>query len=334
MSRRVPARYFVVPMLAIASSTAWGVDRQIGVDASLKVGYSQLTGGAPSPWGWRKASPSVSGSAVPVLHKGVGSNNIATMEYQLPEVQPTRIRSAIFQFSGRAIQCRRRTGRGRRLRVSGRRKEGRHRFDRRHARRDAVGRLRTTRRSTSRSMSHTSCVSCRCRQACATWVSTCARATTDAALLRRVSRQAQHRRCRSGRRRGTGPGRSAAVNIAGLAGGSQVDVNRVIGGLVGAAGTLLGGGGSKPARDQAGNEAAAVLEQSADDVNGPRRCAGIDGSRRGSSGRRRRAAAASTAGVLGSAPGAAPVNVDIVGIKLGMTLDEVKRAVRIRPECR
>ena len=27
------------------------------------------------------------------------------MEYQLPEVQPTRIRSAIFQFSGRAIQC-------------------------------------------------------------------------------------------------------------------------------------------------------------------------------------------------------------------------------------
>ena len=105
MSRRVPARYFVVPMLAIASSTAWGVDRQIGVDASLKVGYSQLTGGAPSPWGvaqsvavgfWQRSS----GAA-----QGVGSNNIATMEYQLPEVQPTRIRSAIFQFSGRAIQC-------------------------------------------------------------------------------------------------------------------------------------------------------------------------------------------------------------------------------------
>ena len=92
-------------MLAIASSTAWGVDRQVGVDASLKVGYSQLTGGAPSPWGvaqsvavgfWQRSS----GAA-----QGVGSNNIATMEYQLPEVQPTRIRSAIFQFSGRAIQC-------------------------------------------------------------------------------------------------------------------------------------------------------------------------------------------------------------------------------------
>ena len=129
-------------MLAIASSTAWGVDRQIGVDASLKVGYSQLAGGAPSPWGvaqsvavgfWQRSS----GAA-----QGVGSNNIATMEYQLPEVQPTRIRSAIFQFSGRAIQC---SGDEQVVvdvyRVPGRRKERCHRFDCRNAHRDAGGGL-------------------------------------------------------------------------------------------------------------------------------------------------------------------------------------------------
>ena len=113
------------------------------------------------------------------------------------------------------------------------------------------------------------------------------------------------------------------------AGGSQVDVNRVIGGLVGAAGTLLGGGGSKPARDQAGNEAAAVLSNppmmSTDPGVAP--ASTVPGAAP-AGGEVAGAAAASTAGVLGSAPGAAPVNVDIVGIKLGMTLDEVKRAVQ------
>ena len=113
------------------------------------------------------------------------------------------------------------------------------------------------------------------------------------------------------------------------ASGSQVDVNRVIGGLVGAAGTLLGGGGSKPARDQAGNEAGAVLSNppmmSTDAGVAP--ASTVPGAPP-AGGEVAGAAAASTAGVLGSAPGAAPVNVDIVGIKLGMTLDEVKRAVQ------
>lgn len=36
---------------------------------------------------------------------GVGSVYVATMEYQLPETLPARVRSATFQFSGRQSQC-------------------------------------------------------------------------------------------------------------------------------------------------------------------------------------------------------------------------------------
>ena len=192
--------------------------------------------------------------------QGVGSNNIATMEYQLPEVQPTRIRSAIFQFSGRAIQCRRRTGRGRRLRVSGRRKERRHRFDRRHARRDAVGRLRDNpafnkpidvthlvrQLSVPSGVRHVGFNVRKGNNRRGPASSPCIQASSTSSLPIKTS---PWHRARS----------YSAVHQVDLPGGSQVDVNRVIGGLVGAAGTLLGGGGSKPARDQAGNEAAAVL---------------------------------------------------------------------------
>ena len=36
---------------------------------------------------------------------GVGSDNIATAEFQLPETAAVRVRSATYQFSGRASQC-------------------------------------------------------------------------------------------------------------------------------------------------------------------------------------------------------------------------------------
>jgi hypothetical protein len=333
MSRRVPARYFVVPMLAIASSTAWGVDRQIGVDASLKAGYSQLTGGAPSPWGvaqgvnvgfWQRSS----GAA-----QGVGSNNIATMEYQLPEVQPTRIRSAIFQFSGRAIQC---SG-DEQVVVDVFAYPG-------DGRSDVTDSTAGTRIAT---------LSADCKDNPAfnkpIDVTHLVRQLSVPSGVRHVGFNVR----KGNNRRGPGffgvyPGKlnivvadqdvavaPGPVVLGGTssgappASGSQVDVNRVIGGLVGAAGTLLGGGGSKPARDQAGNEATAVLSNppmmSTDP--GAAQASTVPGAAP-AGGEVTGAAAASTAGVLGSAPGAAPVNVDIVGIKLGMTLDEVKRAVQ------
>ena len=79
-------------MLAIASSTAWGVDRQIGVDASLKVGYSQLTGGAPSPWGvaqsvavgfWQRSSGAQGRRIDQHWHGGVSAAREATEAHPL-----------------------------------------------------------------------------------------------------------------------------------------------------------------------------------------------------------------------------------------------------------
>ena len=115
------------------------------------------------------------------------------------------------------------------------------------------------------------------------------------------------------------------------AAGSQVDVNRVIGGLLGAAGTLMRGGGEKPARDQAGNEAAAVLS------NPPMTStdAGAASSPiySGTSPAGAEVAVAAATPATGAAPAMsraiAAVNVDIVGIKLGMSFDEVKRALQV-----
>ncbi|MGZ8255316.1 MAG: hypothetical protein ACXWVT_10725, partial [Burkholderiaceae bacterium] len=99
------AKCAVATAVAIGSG-AVAADRQIGVDPALATAYSQLTGGAPSPWTvargslaagyWQRAS-----GAAP----GVGSNNVVNAEFQLPETPATRVRSASYQFSGRYSQC-------------------------------------------------------------------------------------------------------------------------------------------------------------------------------------------------------------------------------------
>jgi hypothetical protein len=316
-------------VMALAAP-AFAVDRQIGVDAALTASYSQLTGGAPSPWQvgrglhvgyWQRSS----GAA-----QGVGSNNIAIMEYQLPEVQPTRIRSAIFQFSGRAVQC---VG-DEQVVVDVFAYAG-------DGRSDVPDSTAGTRVAT---------LSANCRDNPAF-----NRPIDVTNLVRQLSVPAGVRHIgfnvrKGNNRRGPGffglyPGKlnivvadqdvavaPSPVSIGGAtsggtpSGSSQVDVGRVIGGLVGAAGTLIGGGGSK----QAGNEAAAVLSNppmtSADTGVAPSSTfPGTSPTGAEVAG----AAAASSAGVAApTAPAAAPVNVDIVGIRLGMSLDEVKRAVQ------
>lgn len=316
-------------LVMVLAAPAFAVDRQIGVDASLKVGYSQLTGGAPSPWGvaqsvavgyWQRSS----GAA-----QGVGSNNIATMEYQLPEVQPTRIRSAIFQFSGRAIQC---SG-DEQVVVDVFAYQG-------DGRADVTDSAAGTRIAT---------LSANCKDNPAfnkpIDVTHIVRQLSVPSGVRHVGfnvRKGNNRRGPSfiavypGKLNivvadqdvavAPGPVLGGATSGGTSSGGSQVDVGRVIGGLVGAAGTLIGGGGSK----QAGNEAAGVLTNppmtSAD--TGVAQASTVPGAAP-AGGEVAGAAATSGAGVAAStAPAAAPVNVDIVGIRLGMTLDEVKRAVQ------
>ena len=315
-------------MLAVASAAS-AVDRQIGVDAALTSSYSQLTG-APSPWAqgrglnvgyWQRGS----GAAA-----GVGSNNIATMEYQLPEVQPTRIRSATFQFSGRAVQC----------------------VGTEPVVVDVHAYAADGRPDVADSMAGTRI---------ATLSADCAdnpafnRPIDVTNIVRQLSVPSGVRfvgfNVRKGNnRRGPGffglyPGKlniviadqeviasseigsatAGGMPSAGGAPNSQVDVARVIGGLAGAAASAILGGSS--GRDQAGNQAAAVLSNppmtseagaapSTPDV-GSSTPSAVGG-----------AAATSSAGIAAPMSTTSAVNVDIIGIKLGMTLDEVKRAVQ------
>ena len=316
-------------MLAMASAAS-AVDRQIGVDAAMTSSYSQLTGGAPSPWAqgrglnvgyWQRSS----GAAA-----GVGSNNIATMEYQLPEVQPTRIRSATFQFSGRALQC---VG-NEPVVVDVYAYPG-------DGRTDVADSTAGTRIAT---------LSADCPDNPAfnrpIDVTNIVRQLSVPSGVRFVGFNVR----KGNNRRGAGlfglyPGKlnivvadqdviasseigSATVGGMPSAGGSpnsQVDVARVIGGLAGAAATAILGGSS--GRDQAGNQAAAVLSNPplTSEAGAPPSTPDVGSATPGSVGG---VAAASSAGVAAQMATASPVNVDIVGIKLGMTLDEVKRAVQ------
>ncbi len=334
MSRSTFTSTVFTALCAVLVNPALAVDRQIGVDPALSTAYSQLTGGPPAPWGlahgslaagyWQRSS----GAAA-----GVGSNNVVNAEFQLPEVQPTRIRSATYQFSGRYSQC------------SGDEPVV---FDvyayPADGKADPADATAGTRVAT---------LSANCRDNPAfnrpIDVTHIVRQSSVPSGLRFVGFSVR----KGNNRRGPGyffinPGKlniviaeqdvAAAPSPASVgvvtpndapAAGSQVDVNRVIGGLLGAAGTLMRGGGDKPARDQAGTEAANVLSNppmmSTD--AGATASATVQGAP-ASTGEVTGAGAVTTAGVLSSASQTAAVNVDIVGIKLGMTLDEVKRALQ------
>jgi hypothetical protein len=87
------------------AGAALAVDRQIAVNPVMSVTWSYSAGeptvrtaqgrGLNAGF-WQRSSGAKA---------GVGSNNVATIEFQLPEVAPARIRSARYEFSGVAIQC-------------------------------------------------------------------------------------------------------------------------------------------------------------------------------------------------------------------------------------
>lgn len=89
--------------LALASGSALAADRAIPVPPTLAMSWGYVTPGtqvkASRTMGvgfWQRAS-----GAKP----GVGVVFVSTIEYQLPEAAPQRVRSATFQFSGRPSQC-------------------------------------------------------------------------------------------------------------------------------------------------------------------------------------------------------------------------------------
>lgn len=340
--RKLCAAMATIAAIASLPAGSMAADRQIGVDPALATAYSQLTGGAPAPWTiargslaagfWQRAS----GAAA-----GVGSNNVVNAEFQLPETPPTRIRSATYQFSGRQSQC-----------------AGdepvvfavyAYVADGRPNPADATAGTRI------------GTVSANCRDYPAfnrpIDVTNIVRQLSVSSGVRFVGFSVR----KGNNRRGPGyffinPGKltvvvasedvavapamgavgTASGGAPGAGGEQQFDANKVIAGLAGAAGTLLRGRGQKPARDQAKDEATAALSNPTSTVPGSAPAAGA-------------APAAATEGapldvsaspapVASAAPMAATsahgaaagsaTKVDIVGIRLGMSLDEVKRAVQ------
>jgi hypothetical protein len=88
---------------ALACAGAGATDRAIALHPVAATSWEYVTPGTQvlprrtlGVGFWQRAS-----GAKP----GVGANYVTSMEYQLPEAMPTRIRSATFQFSGKQSQC-------------------------------------------------------------------------------------------------------------------------------------------------------------------------------------------------------------------------------------
>ncbi len=333
MKRRI--RFWMAGCVLLCTGLSSAADRQIGIDPALATAYSQLTGGAPAPWTMARGSLAAgfwqrSSGAAP----GVGSNNVANAEFQLPETPPTRIRSATYQFSGRQSQCA-----GDEpvvFAVYAYAADGRA---------DPADATAGTRVAT---------LSANCRDNPAfnrpIDVTNIVRQMAVPSGVRFVGFSVR----KGNNRRGPGyffihPGKltivvasedvavAPAAGEVGTAGGGapasggeqQFDANKVIAGLAGAAGTLLRGGGQKPARDQAKDEAAAVLSNPTSPVPAAAPAGGAAPAA-ATEGAPLDVAAAPTPAT--SAPGAAALaaaKVDIVGIRLGMSLDDVKRALKV-----
>jgi hypothetical protein len=331
-----------------AASCAQAADRQIGVDPMLSVHWGTLTGGPPAQAQmgnnmmvgfWQRAS-----GAKP----GVGSINTGVVEFQLPENPPQRIRSATLQFRARASQCA-----GAEpvvFEVFGYAGNGRP---------DALD-------ATSGVRLGQITANCADNPAFTQPI--------DASyLVRQLSvpsglrfagfnvRKVNHR---------AGPsyfGFSAAkltivvasedlaiapmaAPVAGAPAGTapppgtetQFDPNKLIGGLAGAAATLMRGGG-RATRDQAANEAAGAVANATTTVptNPSMPAGGAIGSSSADAMPAPPPFASDAPGSIASAPAAAPAsavagpsagmaaptNVDIVGIRLGMSAAEAKQQI-------
>ena len=345
--RRNEARIRVAFVVAssCALALAWparstAADRQIGIDPMLSVHWSTLTGGPTTPAAtmgnhmmvgfWQRSSGAKA---------GVGSINTGVVEFQLPENSPQRIRAATLQFRARASQCA--GGEPVVFEVFGFAGNGQ------PDPADAISgqRLAQLTSNCTDNPAFTQVID----------VSNLVRQLSVPSGLRFAGFNVRKMNHRAGpslfgfsaakltivvadqdvaavpnpANMGTTAGAPTAAGGA-PATGSQVDVNRVIGGLLGAAGTLMRGGGEKPARDQAGNEAAAILSNppmtSSD--TGAASSPTISGTSPAGGEVPVAAATPAVGAAAATSRAVAAVNVDIVGIKLGMSFDEVKRALQ------
>jgi hypothetical protein len=336
--------------LALAcAAMAHAADRQIGVDPMLSVHWGTLTGGPTTPAAqmgnhmmvgfWQRSSGAKA---------GVGSINTGVVEFQLPENPPQRIRSATLQFKARASQC---SGAEPVVfEVYGYAGNGK------PDPADATSGVRLGQLTAN----------CADNPAFAQIIdaSNLVRQLSVPSGLRFAGFNVRKMNYRagpsyfgfsaakltivvasedlaiapvvSGAAVATGAGEASAGVTAPAGDVQQFDPNKLLGGLAGAAATLLRGGGQKPARDQARNEAAAAIANPTSTVPGSSPVPGAAPAPV-AEGTPLDVAAAPAAVATTSAPvpaadaavaAASRVNVDIVGIRPGMTLDEVKRALQ------
>jgi hypothetical protein len=335
---------FVVAALAVATASL-AADRQIGVDPMLSVHWSTLTGGPTTPAAkmgnhmmvgfWQRSS----GAKI-----GVGSINTGVVEFQLPENPPQRIRSATLQFRARASQCA-----GAEpvvFEVFGYAGNGR------PDPADALSgvRLAQIRANCPDNPAFTQVID----------VSNLVRQLSVPSGLRFAGFNVRKMNHRAGpsyfgfsaakltitvasedlaiapSATMTGGTVGAPVGAPAPGGNTQLDANKVIAGLAGAAATLLRGAGQQPAREQAAGEAAAAILNPTSPVPGSTPDPGAAPAPASEGAPLEVAASAPMAPASAptaeiAAPAAAAVsaiNVDIVGIRLGMSHDEVKRALQ------
>jgi len=335
---------FVVAALAV-STASLAADRQIGVDPMLSVHWSTLTGGPTTPAAkmgnhmmvgfWQRSS----GAKI-----GVGSINTGVVEFQLPENPPQRIRSATLQLRARASQCA-----GAEpvvFEVFGYAGNGR------PDPADALSGVRLAQITANcpDNPAFTQVID----------VSNLVRQLSVPSGLRFAGFNVRKMNHRAGpsyfgfsaaKLTITVPSEDLAIapsatfggGAAGASGGAaapggntQLDANKVIAGLAGAAATLLRGGGQQPAREQARNEAAGAISNPTSPVPGSTPDPGAAAAPASEGAPLEVAASAPmapasapTAAIAAPAAAAASaINVDIVGIRLGMSHDEVKRALQ------
>ncbi len=336
-------------LLALSPHALAG-DRQIGVDPQVAVSWGFLTGGSTAPVKptngisagfWQRSS-----GAAP----GVGANFVGTAEFQLPETPPTRIRSATLQFKGRATQCA-----GSEpvvIAVYGYAGDGRADLS------DASSGARITQLSAD----------CKDNPAFTQPIDV-------TQIVRQLSVPSGVRHVGFNVRKGNNRALAslfgfsgakltvvvadedvAVVSPQGVAGASaasagdaspQARGSNLLGGLLGAAGTLLRGGGSDAAAAQARNEAAAALQGAATEAatsaapsSAAPAAAALPTAATNPGGAGTMAATATavmastasapaaSAPAVGAPPAAATIDADIVGLRLGMSLAEVKRALQ------
>lgn len=334
-------RFAMTACIAVLSATGQAADRQIGVDPMLSVTWGTLTGGPTTPpptmannmaaGYWQRSSGAKA---------GVGSINTGVVEFQLPENAANRIRSATLALRARASQC---AGAERVVfEVYGFAGNGRAEPS------DATTGVRLA------------SISADCKDNPAFTqpvdVTLLVRQLSVASGLSHVGfsvRKVNHRALASlfsfsaaklvivvsdeDLPVGAVIGAAAGSTAPAADGTSPSDPASLLRGLAKAATTVIAGGGSREARREGRDQAAAAIKDSAGSE--PTQAPPSSGARQADTGDATAAVSASTgssapAAVIAppSGPvqpgGAAPVNVDIVGLKLGMTLGEVKRALQ------